>query len=418
MAGKTLSEKIIGEHCDKVVKAGEVVIVNVDLSYVQDGTGPLTVRRMKEMGIEEAHNPKKTIFFLDHASPSPRMELSNDHELLRNFARKSGIILSDVGNGISHHNSLEKYACPGDIIVGADSHTCTNGALGAFGTGMGSTDVAAAIALGKTWMKVPETFLVEVEGKLPKGVYSKDIILHLIGTIGSNGATYKALEFTGSTIDSLTIAGRSTIANMSVEAGAKAGLFPPDGQTRDFLRKMGREETFRELESDEDAVFEKRIEINAGELEPLIACPHLVDNVKKISDVGRVKVDEVFIGTSCNGRLEDLHIAASIMKGRLIHPDTRVIVTPASRLVYLEALKDGTIETLMEAGALVTASGCGACDGVHLGVLGDGEVCLATQPRNFKGRMGNPNSFIYLGNPAVAAATALAGEISDPREVM
>ncbi len=418
MAGKTLSEKIITEHCGKVVKAGEVVIVNVDLSYVQDGTGPLTVRRMKEMGIEKAHNPQKTIFFLDHASPSPRMELSNDHEFLRDFARKTGIILSDVGNGISHHNSLEKYACPGDIIVGADSHTCTNGALGAFGTGMGSTDVAAAIALGKTWMKVPETFLVEVEGRLPKGVYSKDIILYLLGEIGSNGATYKALEFTGSTIESLSTAGRSTIANMSVEAGAKAGLFPPDGETRNFLRKMGREEVFRELKSDEDAIFEKKMEINAGELEPLIACPHLVDNVKKISDIGQVKVDEVFIGTSCNGRLEDLHIAASIMKGHIIHPDTRVIVTPASRLVYLEALKDGTIETLMEAGALVTASGCGACDGVHLGVLGDGEICLATQPRNFKGRMGNPNSFIYLGNPAVAAATALAGEISDPREVM
>ncbi len=418
MTGKTLSEKIIGKHCGKVVKAGEVVIVNVDLSYVQDGTGPLTVRRMKEMGIEKVYNPQKTIFFLDHASPSPRMELSNDHEFLRDFARKTGIILSDVGNGISHHNSLEKYACPGDIIVGADSHTCTNGALGAFGTGMGSTDVAAAIALGKTWMKVPETFLVEVNGRLPKGVYSKDIILHLIGKISSNGATYKALEFTGSTIDSLSTAGRSTIANMSVEAGAKAGLFPPDGETRNFLMKMGREEAFRELKSDEDAVFEKRIDINAGELEPLIACPHLVDNVKKISEIGQVKVDEVFIGTSCNGRLEDLHIAASIMKGHIIHPDTRVIVTPASRLVYLEALKDGTIETLMEAGALVTASGCGACDGVHLGVLGDGEVCLATQPRNFKGRMGDPNSFIYLGNPAVAAATALAGEISDPREVM
>jgi 3-isopropylmalate/(R)-2-methylmalate dehydratase large subunit len=418
MAGKTLSEKIIGGHCGKEVKAGETVIVNVDLSYVQDGTGPLTVRRMKEMGIEVAYNPKKTIFFLDHASPSPRMELSNDHELMRDFARKSGIILSDVGNGISHHNSLEKYACPGDIIVGADSHTCTNGALGAFGTGMGSTDVAAAIALGKTWLRVPETYLVEVNGRLPKGVYSKDIILYLIGTIGSNGATYKTLEFTGDTISGLSTAGRSTIANMSVEAGAKAGLFSPDSETRNFLNEMGREDVFKELKSDEDAVFEKKIQIKANELEPLIAVPHLVDNVKKISEIGKVKVNEVFIGTSCNGRLEDLHIAASIMKGHTINPDTRVIVTPASRRVYIEALKDGTIETFMEAGALVTGAGCGACDGVHLGILGDGEVCLATQPRNFKGRMGDPDSFIYLGNPAVAAATALAGEISDPREVM
>lgn len=418
MKGKTLSEKIIAEHCGKEVKAGEVVIVNVDLSYVQDGTGPLTVRRMKEMGMESAYNPKKTIFFLDHASPSPRMELSNDHELLRNFASKTGIILSDVGNGISHHNSLEKYARPGDIIVGADSHTCTNGALGAFGTGMGSTDVAAAIALGKTWMKVPETYLVEVNGRLPKGVYSKDIILHLIGKITSNGATYKALEFTGDTIAGLSIAARSTIANMAVEAGAKAGLFAPDNETKKFLKEMGREEAFRELSSDEDAYFEKRITINAEELEPTIACPHLVDNTKTIGELGKVRVDEVFIGTSCNGRLEDLHIAASILKGKTINPNTRVIVTPASRRVYLEAVHDGTFETFVEAGAIVTSPGCGACDGVHLGILGDGDVCLATQPRNFKGRMGNPSAFIYLGSPAVAAATALKGEIADPREVM
>ncbi len=418
MPGKTLSEKIIGEHCGKEVSAGEVVVVDVDLSYVQDGTGPLTVRRMKEMGIEKAYNPHKTIFFLDHASPSPRMELSNDHKLLREFAWETGIILSDVGNGISHHNSLEKYACPGEIIVGADSHTCTNGALGAFATGMGSTDVAAAIALGKTWMKVPETFLVEVNGRLPKGVYSKDIILYLIGMISSNGATYKALEFTGDTIAGLTTAGRSTIANMSVEAGAKVGLFPPDDETRNFLREMGREESFRELKSDEDAGFERLIEINAEELEPIIACPHLVDNIKRISEIGKVKVNEVLLGTSCNGRLEDLHIAASILKGHTINPGTRLIVTPASRRVYLEALNDGTIETFIEAGAVVTSPGCGACDGVHMGILGDGDVCLATQPRNFKGRMGNPNSFIYLGSPAVAAATALHGEITDPREMM
>lgn len=418
MKGKTLSEKIIGEHCSKEVKVGEVVIVNVDLSYVQDGTGPLTVRRMKEMGMEKAYNPEKTIFFLDHASPSPRMELSNDHEFLRDFARKTGIMLSDVGNGISHHNTLEKYACPGDIIVGADSHTCTSGAIGAFATGMGSTDVAAAIALGKTWMKVPETYLVEVKGRLPRGVYSKDIILHLIGKITSNGATYKALEFTGDTIAGLSIAARSTIANMAVEAGAKAGLFAPDNETKNFLKEMGREKAFRELSSDEDAYFEKRITINAEELEPTIACPHLVDNTKTISEIGKVRVNEVFIGTSCNGRLEDLHIAASILKGKTIDPNTRVIVTPASRRVYIEALHDGTIETFVEAGAVVTSPGCGACDGVHLGILGDGDVCLATQPRNFKGRMGSPNAFIYLGSPAVAAATALKGEIADPREVM
>ncbi len=418
MAGKTLSEKIISEHCGKEVSAGEVVVVNVDLGYVQDGTGPLTVRRMKEMGIEKAYDPGKTIFFLDHASPSPRMELSNDHKFLREFAEKAGIILSDVGYGISHHNSLENYARPCDIIVGADSHTCTNGALGAFATGMGSTDVAVAIALGKTWMKVPQTYNVEVTGRLPKGIYSKDIILYLIGKITGNGATYKALEFTGDTIAGLSTAGRSTIANMSVEAGAKAGLFPPDGETRKFLKEMGREKDHRELRSDEDADFEKRIDINVEELEPVIACPHLVDNTKMISEVGKVKVDQVLIGTSCNGRLEDLHIAASILRGEKIHRDTRLIFTPASRRTYIEALKDGTVQTFIEAGAVVTSPGCGACDGVHLGILADGDVCLATQPRNFKGRMGNPEAFIYLANPAVAAATALMGEITDPREVM
>lgn len=418
MKGRTLSEKIIGEHCGKDVKAGEVVVVNVDLSYVQDGTGPLTVRRMQEMGLERAYNPSKTIFFLDHASPSPRMELSNDHKLLRGFAEKTGITVSDVGNGISHHVSLENYACPGDIIVGADSHTCTNGAIGAFATGMGSTDVAVAIALGKTWMKVPETFLVDVKGKFAKGVYAKDLILHLIGKITSRGATYKALEFTGDGAANLSFAGRCTISNMAVEAGAKAGLFPPDKETRNFLKAVGREESFRELSIDRDANFEKRISINAGELEPTVACPHLVDNVKTISEIGKVKVDEVFIGTSCNGRLEDLHIAAGILEGGKVHKNTRVIITPASRRVYMEALADGTIRTLVEAGALVTAPGCGACVGVHEGVLGDGEVCLATQPRNFKGRMGNPNAYIYLASPAVAAASALVGEISDPREVM
>lgn len=418
MTGKTLSEKIMGEHCGREVSAGEVAVVNVDLSYVQDGTGPLTVRRMKEMGLERAYAPEKTIFFFDHASPSPRLELSNDHKLLREFARQTGIIISDVGNGISHHVSIENYACPGDIIVGADSHTCTNGALGAFATGMGSTDIAVAIALGKTWMKVPETYLVEAKGRFSKGVFAKDLILHLIGKISSKGATYKALEFTGEAIKGMSMAGRCTIANMAVEAGAKAGLFPPDDETRDFLSAVGREEAFRELKSDEDADFEKIIEINASVLEPTIACPHLVDNTKTISELGKVKVDQVFIGTSCNGRLEDLHIAAGILKGERVSRNTRVIITPASRRVYLEALTDGTVKTFVDAGALVTAPGCGACVGVHEGVLGDGEVCLATQPRNFKGRMGNPNAFIYLGSPAVAAASALMGEIYDPREVM
>jgi len=416
--GMTLAEKILSEHAGKEVRAGEIAIVKVDLAYTQDGTGPLAVRRIQEMGFEKVYNPQRTIFFFDHASPSPRFELSNDHAFLRDFAKKTGIEVSDIGFGISHQVVAEKWVRPGRVVIGADSHTCTGGALGAFATGVGSTDAGVAIALGKVWLRVPETLRVVVEGKLPSGVYGKDIILHLIGKIGAAGATYKALEFVGETIENLEMAGRMTIANMAVEAGAKVGLFSSDEVTRGWLSRMGRPEDFKPMASDADATYETTVKINAKELKPTIACPHQVDNTKTIDEIGEVKVDQVFLGTSCNGRLEDLHIAAKILKGRTLHPKTRMIVTPGSHLVYKEALKDGTIEVFVEAGALITAPGCGACVGLHEGVLGDGEVCLATQPRNFKGRMGSPKSFIYLGSPAVAAATAIEGKIADPRKYL
>jgi 3-isopropylmalate/(R)-2-methylmalate dehydratase large subunit len=416
--GMTLAEKMLSEHSGKEVKAGEIAVVKVDLAYTQDGTGPLAVRKIQEMGFEKVYAPQKTIFFFDHASPSPRFELSNDHSFLRDFANKTGIQISDIGFGISHQVVAEKWVKPRDVVVGADSHTCTGGALGAFATGVGSTDAAVAIALGKIWLRVPETILVLVEGRLPIGVYGKDIILHLIGNIGAAGGTYKALEFSGDTIEGLEMAGRMTIANMAVEAGAKVGLFPSDETTREWLNRMGRPQDFKRMLPDTDADYEKTVKIDATKLKPTIACPHQVDNTKTIDEIGEVKVDQVYLGTSCNGRLEDLHIAAGILKGRKIYPKTRMIVTPGSHLVYREALKDGTIETLVEAGALVTSAGCGACVGLHEGVLGDGEVCLATQPRNFKGRMGSPKSFIYLGSPAVAAATAIEGKIADPRKYL
>ena len=416
--GMTLAEKILSEHVGKEIRAGEIAVVKVDLAYTQDGTGPLAVRKIQEMGFDKVYNPQRTIFFFDHASPSPRFELSNDHVFLRDFAQKTGAQVSDVGFGISHQVVAESYVRPGDVVVGADSHTCTGGALGAFATGVGSTDAGVAIALGKIWLRVPETLRVIVEGKLPVGIYGKDIILHLIGKIGAAGATYKALEFLGDTIETLEMAGRMTIANMAVEAGAKVGLFPSDETTRSWLNRMGRSQDFRKLSPDPDAVYEKIVLINAKELKPTIACPHQVDNTKTIDEIGEVKVDQVYLGTSCNGRLEDLHIAAQILKGRTIHPKTRMIVTPGSRQVYLEALRDRTMETLIGAGALSMPPGCGACVGVHEGVLGDGEVCLATQPRNFKGRMGSPKSFIYLGSPAVAAATAIEGKIADPRKYL
>jgi 3-isopropylmalate/(R)-2-methylmalate dehydratase large subunit len=416
--GMTLAEKILSEHAGKEVRAGEIAVVRVDLTYTQDGTGPLAVRKIQEMDFQEVYNPKRTIFFFDHASPSPRFELSNDHAFLRDFAQKTGIQVSDVGLGISHQVVAESHIRPGDVVIGADSHTCTGGALGAFATGVGSTDAAVAIALGKIWLRVPETIRVIVEGELPIGVYGKDIILHLIGEIGAAGATYKALEFSGDTIENLEMAGRMTIANMAVEAGAKVGEFHSDEITRRWLERMGRPEDFKRLAFDPDAVYEQTINIFAKELRPTIACPHQVDNIKTIEEIGEVKVDQVFLGTSCNGRLEDLHVAAQILKGKNVHSKTRMIVTPGSHQVYKEALKDGTLEIFIESGALITPPGCGGCVGLHEGVLGDGEVCLATQPRNFKGRMGSPKSFIYLGSPAVAGATAIEGKIADPRKYL
>ena len=416
--GKTLAEKILSEHTGKEVRPGEIAVVKVDLTYTQDGTGPLAVRKLQEMGFKEVYNPKKTIFFFDHAAPSPRFELSNDHTFMRDFANRTGSQVSDVGYGISHQVVAEREVKPGDVVIGADSHTCTGGALGAFATGVGSTDAAVAMALGKIWFRVPDTIRVVVKGKLPIGVYGKDIILHLIGRIGAAGATYKALEYAGDTIDNLDMAGRMTIANMAVEAGAKVGLFPSDEVTRNWLNRMERPQDYRKLFPDPDAVYEKTVIINAKELKPTIACPHQVDNIKIIDEIGEVKVDQVYLGTSCNGRLEDFQIAAKILKGKKIHPKTRMIITPGSRLVYLEALRDGALETLIESGAIAMPPGCGACVGLHEGVLGDGEVCLATQPRNFKGRMGSPKSFIYLGSPAVAAATAIEGKIADPRKYL
>ena len=416
--GMTLAEKILSEHAGKEVQAGEIAVVKVDLAYTQDGTGPLAIRKLQEMGFKEVYNPKKTIFFFDHAAPSPRFELSNDHTFMRDFAKRTGSQVSDVGYGISHQVVAEREVKPGDVVIGADSHTCTGGALGAFATGVGSTDAAVAMALGKIWFRVPDTIRVVVKGKLPIGVYGKDIILHLIGRIGAAGATYKALEYAGDTIDHLDMAGRMTIANMAVEAGAKVGLFPSDEVTRNWLNRMERPQDYRKLFPDPDAVYEKTVIINAKELKPTIACPHQVDNIKIIDEIGDVKVDQVYLGTSCNGRLEDFQIAAKILKGKKIHPKTRMIITPGTRFVYLEDLRDGALETLIESGAIAMPPGCGACVGLHEGVLGDGEVCLATQPRNFKGRMGSPKSFIYLGSPAVAAATAIEGKIADPRKYL
>ncbi|MBD3353584.1 MAG: homoaconitate hydratase family protein [Candidatus Lokiarchaeota archaeon] len=413
--GKTIAEKIISEKCGKDAKAGDFVIAKVDVAITQDGTGPLAIRNFEKIGFKKVI-PERTILYIDHSAPSSRKELSNDHNLIRNFAKKYGAIVSDVGDGICHQVTMEKYIKPGDLLIGADSHSCTGGAMGAFTTGMGSTDVAVGMGLGKTWLKVPSTIKVEFTGELAKGVYSKDMILYLIGKIGADGANYRALEFTGEAITNLTQEERFVLSNMAVEAGAKAGLIASDDHTRDYLKAVGREEDYREINPDNDAIYEKVIKIDVGKIKPKIAAPHTVDNIKDIGEVSEVKIDQVFIGTCTNGRISDLRIAAHILKNKKVADGVRLIVCPASRQVYLDAVKEGLIDIFVNAGGVIMPPGCAACIGVHGGVLGDGEVCLSTQNRNFLGRMGNPKGFIYLASPATAAKSALKGYITDELE--
>ncbi len=410
--GQTIAEKIISEHAGAAVKAGELVIADVDVCAVQDGTGPLTVQEFKKLGLAKLNNPERTILFIDHASPSPRKELSNTHSVLRGFSKEYGAVLSDVGMGVCHQRLVESYVNPGEILVGADSHTCTSGALGAFATGMGSTDIAAAMGLGKTWLKVPATFKIVVTGGFRPNVTSKDLMLHLIGMLGADGATYASLEFCGETIDKMDMSSRLALANMAVEAGAKAGLFKTDEKTREFLASRGRADKFKEIAPDKDAIYERIIEINAADVVPTVACPHTVDNVKPASELNNVKVDQVFVGTCTNGRIEDLRVVADILRGKTVHPDVRLLVCPASKDVYLQALSEGLITDLTAANAVILPPGCGPCVGVHAGTLADGEVCLATQNRNFQGRMGNTNAAIYLSSPYVAACSALKGCIT------
>ncbi len=410
---QTLAEKIISEHAGKKVKAGELVIANIDVCAVQDGTGPLTVQEFKKLGKDKLYNPERTILFIDHASPSPKKELSNMHTTLREFSREYGAVLSEVGSGVCHQRLIESYVNPCEILVGADSHTCTSGALGAFATGMGSTDIAVAMALGKTWLKVPHTFKIVVNGEFNKGICSKDLMLHLIGLIGADGATYKALEFSGSTIDNMEMSERFTLANMAVEAGAKAGLFVADEKTMAYLKEHGREDKFRTILPDRDAYYERVIEIDARDIKHTVSCPHTVDNTKTVDNLERINVDQVYIGTCTNGRLEDLRVSAEILKGNKVKEGVRLLICPASKDIYMRALDEGLVKIFMEAGATILPPGCGPCVGVHAGILADDEVCLSTQNRNFQGRMGNTKGYIYLSSPYVAAFSAIRGYIAD-----
>ncbi len=415
---KTLAEKILSTKSKTDANAGDIVIAQVDLAFVQDTTGPLTLRLFEESGFKKLATPARALMFLDHAAPSPIRALSNDHLFMRRFAEEKGAHIYEVGDGICHQLVAEKFANPGDVIVGSDSHTVTGGALGAFATGMGSSDVAVALALGKTWLRVPESYLLYLSSAFQKGVFAKDLILYIIGKIGADGATYKALEFGGEALKGMSISQRLTISNMAVEAGAKVGLFPSDKITQEFLNSEGRGENYQPLYPDADAPYEKVISLNLGQLSPMISCPHTVDNTFSVTEVKGVRVNQAFIGTCTNGRLDDLAIVAAMLKNRKRHPGTRLLIAPASRKVLLQAVERGYISTLIEAGAIILPPGCAACLGLHQGVLADGEICISTANRNFKGRMGNPEAMVYLASPATATASAITGEITDPREFL
>ena len=418
MGPLTLAEKIIAAHVpgsSDGVRPGQIVVATVDLAIAQDGTGPLTIQQIRELG--GPLGVSRAVFFIDHAAPAPRAELADAHAVIRAFCEQCGAMFSDIEMGVCHQRVAESFARPGDLIIGADSHTCTAGGLGAFATGMGSTDVAVGMVSGSTWLRVPETYRVEVTGELGPLVMAKDLMLTLIGEIGADGATYKALEFGGPCVDRLPVNQRLTLANMAVEAGAKAGLVASDYRTRAYLARQAREADWQPLAPDAGAEYERTLRYDASLLVPMVAAPHTVDNSLPAGQVAGVRVQQVLIGTCTNGRLEDLRAAAGLLRGRRRAPHTRLIVTPASQAIYKAALAEGLLDVFVDAGAVVTGPGCGACVGVHAGVLGAGEVCVSTANRNFKGRMGNPQASIYLASPITAAAAAVAGEIIDPRDL-
>jgi len=416
--GKTIIEKILSGKSGRDAYAGDIVVANVDLIMGQDGTSPLAIKAFEAMGGEKLFNPDAVNLVIDHSAPSPSESISNLHHLMRSFARKTGCRLYDIGSGVCHQVMLESgRVVPGAVVIGADSHTCTYGALNAFATGVGSTDLAAALITGQMWFKVPPTIKFVCHGVLPAGVYAKDLILYLIGQVTADGATYTAAEFVGEAIAALSMEGRFTIANMAVEMGAKAGLMEADEKTLHWLADAGVEH-IKPVSADADAAYAQVLEFEVSQLKPQVARPHRVDSAVDIDKVAGTPIDQGFLGTCTNGRLEDLRVAARILAGRKIKPNVRFIVAPASRKVYLAALREGVLATLVEAGAAVVTPGCGPCVGTHNGVPADGEKVISTANRNFKGRMGNNKAEIYLASPATVAASVLTGEITDPREFL
>jgi len=417
--GKTMAEKILSRASGEDAEAGDIVVAEVDVAMVHDITGPITVQRLKEMEVDRVWDPSKIVVLFDHQVPADSVEAAENHKMMREFVREQGIEhFYDVREGVCHQVLPEKgHVRPGDVIVGADSHTCTHGALGAFATGIGSTDMAAVFATGKLWFRVPETYRVEIVGELPEGVYAKDVVLKVTGEVGADGATYMAIEYHGEVVENMSVSDRMCLCNMAIEMGAKTGLVPPDEKTLRYVRKRAGDEG-RPVQPDPDARYEAELRLDVSNLDPQVAKPSSPDNVVPVHEVEGTAVDQVFIGSCTNGRLNDLRVAAEILEGEEVHDDVRLIVIPASREVYSRALREGIIETLHEAGAIICPPTCGPCLGGHMGVLAEGERCLATSNRNFPGRMGHRESEVYLASPATAAASAIEGEITDPRRYL
>jgi len=418
--GMTMTEKILAAHAGlEKVEPGQLISCRIDLALGNDITAPLAIKEFRQLGIEKVFDPGRIVLVPDHFTPNKDIKSAEQAKLVREFAREQGVIYYEVGRlGIEHCLLPEEgLVVPGDLIIGADSHTCTYGALGAFATGVGSTDLAAAMATGECWFRVPESIKLNYYGRLKPWVGGKDLILYTIGDLGVDGARYKALEFTGEAIGELSLDSRFTMANMAIEAGAKNGIFPVDEKTERYLEGRTKR-PYRIYQSDPDARYSEIREYDVSKIEPQVAFPHLPENTKGISEVGEIKIDQVVIGSCTNGRLEDLRIAAKILKGKKVHPEVRLIIIPGTQKIYAQAIEEGLIAIFIEAGAAISTPTCGPCLGGHMGVLAKGEKAVATTNRNFVGRMGHPESEVYLAGPAVAAASAIKGRIAAPEEVL
>ena len=416
----TIAEKILAKHAgQEEVRPGQLISAKLDITLANDITGPVAIKEFKKIGINKVFNKDRVVFVPDHFVPNKDIKSAQQAKEVREFSKEQNLTnYFEVGRmGIEHALLPEKgIVTAGDLIIGADSHTCTYGALGAFATGVGSTDLACAMASGETWFKVPSTIKVEFNGKLNKWVSAKDLILHLIGDIGVDGALYKVLEIGGSTIEEMEMDGRLTICNMAIEAGAKAGIIVPDKITKEYLENRSiRQPVF--YESDKDAQYEKVITYDVSKIEPTVAFPHLPENTKPISQVGKIKINQAVIGSCTNGRLSDIKVTAEILKNRTVHPDVRLIVFPGTQDCYLAALTLGFIDTIIKPQGAVSTPTCGPCLGGYAGILAEGERCISTTNRNFVGRMGHTKSEVYLSSPAVAAASAVLGRIASPEEL-